>query len=375
MKKEHTFDPLAPTCNVLLLGVHAPYNRTRNIEGYFEEFINLAKSNGLCTDLTLFMRIRDIDTAYFITKGKLEEVKNFVDEHQIDHLVISEPLSVQQERNLSDYLHCKVFDRTQLILEIFEKAAYSAEGKTQVQIAMLQHKKSRVSGRGVHMSQQAGILGMRAGSGETAKERELRHLENLILKLKKELVQIEQVRATQRKRRLESSLPLLCLIGYTNAGKSSILNALTKSTVLAEDRLFATLDTTTRELFIDNQKRALISDTVGFIQNLPHNLIDAFKSTLAELQYANLLIEVVDISDPNWQAHIGIVRDILKDLELEHKEILYVFNKIDKIEDMTALQPLLATYQPHVCVSTLSKMDLAPLREFIAAWIQQRKQS
>jgi GTP-binding protein HflX len=373
MKKEHTFDPQAPTCNVLLLGVHAPYNRTRNIEGYFEEFVNLAKSNGLCTDITMFMRIRDIDTAYFITKGKLEEVKKFVDEHQIDHMVISEPLSVQQERNLSDYLHCKVFDRTQLILEIFEKAAHSAEGKTQVQIAMLQHKKSRVSGRGVHMSQQAGILGLRSGAGETAKERELRHLETLILKLKRELVQIEQVRTTQRKRRLESRLPLLCLIGYTNAGKSSILNALTKSDVLAEDRLFATLDTTTRELFIDSKKHALISDTVGFIQNLPHNLIDAFKSTLAELQFADLLIEVIDISDPNWQAHIGIVRDILIDLKLEHKDILYVFNKVDKIEETQELFKSIEPYQPHVSTSTLSKEGLASLKKFIATWVQQRR--
>jgi GTP-binding protein HflX len=375
MKKENIFDPQAPTCNVLLLGVHAPYNRTRNIEGYFEEFVNLAKSNKLCTDITMFMRIRDIDVGYFITKGKLEEVKKFVDEHQIHHLVVSEPLSVQQERNLSDYLHCKVFDRTQLILEIFEKAAHSAEGKTQVQIAMLQHKKSRVSGRGVHMSQQSGILGLRSGAGETAKERELRHLETLILKLRKELVQIEQVRATQRKRRLESSLPLLCLIGYTNAGKSSILNALTKSDVLAEDKLFATLDTTTRELFINNQKQALISDTVGFIQNLPHNLIDAFKSTLAELHYANLLVEVIDISDPNWEFHIGIVQDILKDLHLEHKEILYVFNKIDKNEDQQSFLTAIMPYQPHVCTSTLTKEGLAPLREFIATWIQQRKQS
>lgn len=372
MKKEHIFDPKEPTCNVLLLGVHAPYNRTRNIEGYFEEFVNLAKSNDLCTDLTSFMRIREIDVAYFITKGKLEEVKKLVDEHQVEHIVISEPLSVQQERNLSDYLHCKIFDRTQLILEIFEKAAHSAEGKTQVQIAMLQHKKSRVSGRGVHMSQQAGILGLRSGSGETAKERELRHLENLILKLKKQLVQIEQVRTTQRKRRLESNLPLMCLIGYTNAGKSSILNTLTKSTVLAEDRLFATLDTTTREFYANNKKKALVSDTVGFIQNLPHNLIDAFKSTLAELQYASLLVEVIDISDPNWEAHISIVRDILKDLHLEHKEILYVFNKIDKMTDAQTISPNIELYQPHVLVSSLSKEGVEPLKKYLEAWLDKQ---
>ncbi len=371
MKKEPVFDPQAPTCTVLLLGVHAPYNRTRNIEGYFQEFVNLAKSNQLCTDLTLFMRIRDIDTAYFITKGKLEEVKKVCDEHDVHHVVVSEPLSVQQERNLSDYLHCKVFDRTQLILEIFEKAAHSAEGKTQVQIAMLQHKKSRVSGRGVHMSQQAGILGLRSGAGETAKERELRHLENLILKLRKELVQIEQVRTTQRKRRLESSLPLICLIGYTNAGKSSILNALTKSDVLAEDRLFATLDTTTRELYIDNQKKGLISDTVGFIQNLPHNLIDAFKSTLAELQYADLLIEVIDASDPNWESHMSIVREILDDLGLQNKEILYAFNKIDMVGNDPEVLKTFSEYQPHALTSTISKNGLDQLKEYIKTWKKQ----
>jgi GTP-binding protein HflX len=375
MKKECVFDPLAPTCSVLLLGVHAPYNRTPNIEGYFQEFVNLAKSNGLPTDITMFMRIRDIDSAYFITKGKLEEVKKMCDEHNIDHVVISEPLSVQQERNLSDYLHCKVFDRTQLILEIFEKAADSAEGKTQVQIAMLQHKKSRVAGHGVHMSQQAGILGLRSGAGETAKERELRHLENLILKLRKQLVQIEKVRQTQRKRRLESNLPLMCLIGYTNAGKSSILNALTKSDVLAEDKLFATLDTTTRELYINNAKVGLISDTVGFIQNLPHNLINAFKSTLAELQYANLLIEVVDASDPNWESHIEIVRNILNDLDLQHKEILYVFNKIDKVESTQQLLDAFDKYKPYILTSALNKEGISPLKEYIESWVQNRNQS
>jgi len=373
MKKENVFDPSAPTCNVLLLGVHAPYNRTQNIDGYFQQFINLAKSNGLQTNATMFMRIRDIDPAYFITKGKLEEVKKMCDEHNIDHVVISEPLSVQQERNLSDYLHCKIFDRTQLILEIFEKAADSAEGKTQVQIAMLQHKKSRVAGHGIHMSQQSGILGLRSGAGETAKERELRHLETLILKLRKQHAQIEKVRQTQRKRRLQSNLPLMCLIGYTNAGKSSILNVLTKSDVLAEDKLFATLDTTTRELYINNAKVGLISDTVGFIQNLPHNLIDAFKSTLAELQYADLLIEVVDASDPNWESHIEIVQNILNDLDLQHKEILYVFNKIDKVENNQQFDAF-GKYKPCIFTFALSKEGISPLKEYIGSWVKSRNQ-
>jgi len=333
MAKGTMFDPHAKQ-RILLLGVYAPYNITKNVQGYFDEFINLCKTNELSNEFTLFMKIRDIDAAYFVTKGKLEEIKTFCDKNSIEQLVVSEILTSQQERNLSDYLGCEVSDRTQLILEIFQKAAHSAEGKTQVEIALLQHSKSRLAGKGIHMSQQEGHTGVRGGPGETAKERELRHIDSLILKLKKQLEAIETTRITQRKRRLESGLPLICLIGYTNAGKSTILNALTKSDVLAEDKLFATLDTTTRELYLDSKKIGLLSDTVGFIQNLPHKLIEAFKSTLSELQYADLLLHVVDSSDPNWQDQIKIVHEVLAELKV-FKEMLYVFNKIDKFVKIT----------------------------------------
>lgn len=353
---------------VLFLGIYAPYNKTKNIDGYFEEFVSLAKSNELDTTHTMFIKIREIDPAYFITRGKLAEVKTYCDEQGIGEVVISEMLSAQQERNLRDFLHCRVFDRSQLILEIFEKAAHSAEGKLQVAIAMLHHKKSRVAGRGIHMSQQSGYIGLRAGPGETAKERELRHLENQILKLRKHLEQLEQVRATQRKQRLGANIPLICLIGYTNAGKSTILNALTKSDVLAQDRLFATLDTTTRELYLDSKKIGLISDTVGFIQNLPHNLIEAFKSTLAELQFANLLLVVVDSTDPNWEEHITVVHDVLKMLEVD-KEVLYVFNKIDRLGDQTEhLLERVAAYQPNVLTCARSKDGLDSLKEYLISW-------
>ncbi len=363
------FDTHARRCSVLLLGIYAPYNKTTNVEGYFDEFVELARSNGLCVDLSIFMRIREIDPAYFITRGKLEEVKKFCEEHDIDHVVVSEPLTAQQERNLRDYLDCRVFDRTQLILEIFEKAAHSAEGKTQVRIAMLQHKKSRVAGRGIHMSQQSGFIGLRAGPGETAKERELRHLEEHILKLKDELKRLEKTRATQRKRRLGSHERLICIIGYTNAGKSTIFNALTKSDVLAENKLFATLDTTTRELFVSGQKIGLISDTVGFIQNLPHNLIEAFKSTLSELQYADLLLEIIDSSDPNWQHHTAVVSEVLQSLKLGDKSIAYVFNKIDNLQqDRFEYVKSLAAYEPRIITSAVVKDGLDPLRDFLRAW-------
>ncbi|MBN1549077.1 GTPase HflX [Candidatus Babeliales bacterium] len=355
---------------VLLVGIQAPYNKTKYIDSYFAEFLNLAKTNQLEWVDVYFTKIRSIDASTFLTKGKLEEITKLCNEHNIDHVVISEPLTAQQARNLTELFSAKVFDRTQLILEIFEKAALSAEGKIQVEIAFLQYQKSRLAGHGIHMSQQAGGIGTR-GLGETAKEKESRHIEEHILKLKKKLHQLELTRETQRKQRLANRIPNICLIGYTNAGKSTILNALTKSHVLAEDKLFATLDTTTRELFINGVKKGVISDTVGFIQQLPTRLIEAFKSTLSELQYADLLLHVIDLSDLNWESHIKIVHDILNDLNV-HKDILYVFNKVDKTEDLEALKPALNPYRPQVLVSASSKDGLAALKTYLSFWTPER---
>ncbi len=351
----------------LAVAVHAPYNKTRDIDSYFEEFFNLIKTNRIEYDHVEKIKLRSIDPGYFLTKGKLEDLKKICDEQEIEEVIFSEPLSARQEKNLQDYLHCKVFDRTQLILEIFEKAATSAEGKLQVDIAMLHHAKSRLAGKGIHLAQQSGRIGMRSGAGETLKEKETREIEGDILKLKRQLQRMHKARETQRKQRLSRGVPHICLIGYTNAGKSSILNALTHSGVLVEDKLFATLDTTTRELYVDSQKVGVISDTVGFIQNLPHNLIDAFKSTLSELQYADLLLHVVDLSDPNYQDHIEIVNDILEELGVD-KNMLYVFNKADKVEDIDDMIFQIEHYQPNVVISTLSKKGMEALVHFLNSW-------
>ena len=259
------------------------------------------------------------------------------------------------------------FDRTDLILDIFEQAAVTAEGKTQVAIAKLQHEKSRLAGKGKYLEQQVGITGIRAGAGETLKEKEKRYLDEQIRKSKRQLQKMQQIRATQRKKRIEKQIPHICLVGYTNAGKSTILNALTKSDVLAEDKLFATLDTTTRALFINSKQKGVLLDTVGFIQNLPHKLIDAFKSTLSELHYADLLIQVIDLSDPNWESHTKIVHEILEELNVE-KEMLYVFNKADKAENIGLIRHELDRYQPHVIISANSKKGIKPLIEFLATW-------
>ena len=367
MKKNVLFDTIEHS-HILIVGVQAPANRIRNIESYFEEFRNLLASNGIEYEEEVYVKLREIDPGYFFTKGKLHELIDLIKEKGIEEVVISEPLSNQQHRNLGKALGVKIFDRTELILEIFEKGAQSAEGKLQIAIALLQHKKTRVVGGGKDLSQQAGFLGGR-GPGETQKEKELRHFEHLISTLRKQLEHLEKVRATQRKQRLTNHVPQISIIGYTNAGKSTILNALTKSNVLAEDKLFATLDTTTRELYIDHVKKGIISDTVGFIQQLPTKLIHAFKSTLTELEYADLLLQVVDTSDPNWQHHIEVVHTIIDDLKID-KPMVYVFNKADRLspEERGLMDGYINKYQPHVLISAVSKQGIAPLKDLLAQW-------
>lgn len=355
----------APT--TLAVGVHAPYNRSISIDSYFEEFLNLIKTDQIPYKETLFIKLRDIDPGYFFSKGKLEEIKQACEKHEIEQVIISERLSPQQVRNLEDYLNCTIMDRTDLILEIFQKGALSAEGKTQVAIALFQQLKSRLAGKGIHLSQQEGAVGLRGGPGETAKERERRHIESQILRLKQELKNMQKSRDVQRKQRLARKIPHICLIGYTNAGKSTILNELTKSNVLAEDKLFATLDTTTRALFINGEQKGVLSDTVGFIQQLPHHLIEAFKSTLSELQHADLLLHVVDISDANWESQIKVVHQILDELDV-HKAMLYVFNKADKVSDIHQMNSKIDLYVPHVVITATSKKGIEPLIEYLHTW-------
>jgi GTPase len=354
---------------VLIIGVQTPENRTIDAESYFAEFRELVKSNGIVKPTEHYVKLREIDNATFFTKGKLDDIVALCNEHPFDDVIISEPLLNHQERNLSKLFHARVFDRTELILDIFDKGAHSSEGKLQVAIAKLRHQKTRVSGRGTQYSQQSGKMGTR-GPGETQKERELQHIERQITKLAEDLKHLDQVRATQRKKRSNSNVPHISIIGYTNAGKSTILNLLTKSSVSAENKLFATLDTTTRELFINGAKKGTISDTVGFVQNLPHELIEAFKSTLTDLELANLLLLVVDISNINWRHHIRTVASILEQLEVNDRPILYVFNKADLLTPAQRAEvlPALEKYAPNVVISAHSKKDAEPLFTALEGW-------
>lgn len=352
----------------LLIGVQSPHNKTNDIEAYFEEFLNLAKTYGVVEYVQVNVKLRSIESGHYFTKGKLTEIKTIFDDGNFEEILISDTLSGQQERNLNDIFDCAILDRTRLILAIFEKSAITAEGKIQVEIAKLQFAKTRVTGHGVHLDQQAGAVGIRSGPGETVKEATIRYLSRTIQTLKGHLEKIERARSAQRKQRLTQKVPLICLVGYTNAGKSTILNVLTHSDVLAKDQLFATLDTTTRQLFINTRKIGLLSDTVGFIQQLPHQLIESFKSTLAELSYASLLLVVIDVADNNWKSHIDVVLQTLKEINV-NKQLLFVFNKADKITKKE-LQKRLEEFgdQPHVAISCIKPEGTAQLKKYLASW-------
>jgi GTPase len=349
----------------LLVGVYTPFNPIDDPQYYYDEFLSLVHTLELPYDETYFMKVRSVDNNLFLTKGKLEELKKVCTDRAIELVAFSEPLSTLQERNLERALGCAIFDREKLILEIFKKSAHSAAGKIQVEMAEIEYLKTRMIGHGRELSQQAGIIGTR-GPGETAKEEMRRQFADKLRQAKKRLETLERSREIQRQRRINSNIPFICIIGYTNAGKSSLLNRIAKGGVLAENKLFATLDTTTRELFIDGTKKALISDTVGFISQLPHNLIAAFKSTLDELHYAKVLLHVVDISNPAWQNQIAVVQNTLEELEVS-QPVIYVFNKIDLLSDIEReqLPSEVVAYQPSVFIHTQSKDGIEPLVELL----------
>jgi GTP-binding protein HflX len=319
---------------ILIVGLLTPLNKTIAPESYFKEFQQLVKTNIVAPTFEYFTKLREIDSSTYLTKGKLQEIKEICLQHEIDEVIFSEKLSPHQEMKLEEALQCQIYDRTHLILEIFEKQAQTEEAKLQVKIAFLEHKKTRVSGRGVGMSQQFGRFGVVSGAGETQKELDLRHIDHLLVRLKKEIKNLQAHKMRQRKERLKNNVFSLGLVGYTNAGKSTLFNTLTKESVFAEDKLFATLTTTTRELFLDEEmkNKVVLSDTVGFIQNLPHELIASFHSTLEDLRYAHVLIHVIDVSHESWQQQKATVEETIKLLGLEDKKIIEVYNKVDLID-------------------------------------------
>lgn len=293
---------------------------------YLDELAFLAETYGVEAKKTFTQKLEKPDKATFIGKGKLGDVKNYVKENNISVVVFDDELSPSQQRNLERELGKKILDRTTLILEIFSQRAQTAHAKTQVKLAQYQYLLPRLTGMWTHLERQRGGTGTRGGAGEKEIETDRRITRDRIAQLKEELRQIDKQMATQRKNRGE--LVRVALVGYTNVGKSTIMNMLSKSEVFAENKLFATLDTTVRKVTIDNLF-FLLSDTVGFIRKLPTQLVESFKSTLDEVREADVLVHVVDISHPNFEDQINVVRQTLSDIGAADKKTILVFNKID----------------------------------------------
>lgn len=323
---KETISTEIPNHCCVLIGVINKLQDDGLAKEYLEELAFLAETYGLETKKTFTQKLEKPDKATFIGKGKLSEIKNFISENKIDVVVFDDELSPSQQRNLEKELGKKVLDRTTLILEIFEQRAQTAHAKTQVQLAQYQYMLPRLTGMWTHLERQRGGTGTRGGAGEKEIETDRRIVRDKIALLKERLKEIDRQMATQRKNRGE--LIRVALVGYTNVGKSTIMNLLSKSTVFAENKLFATLDTTVRKVTIDNVF-FLLSDTVGFIRKLPTELVESFKSTLDEVREADVLIHVVDISHKNFEEHLNVVKQTLQDIGAGDKPVILVFNKID----------------------------------------------
>ena len=294
-----------------------------------EELADLLETAGGQCVGTVFQNKDTPDPRTFIGEGKVVEVKELVDAMGADMVIVDNPLSPSQQRALSEDLKVQVLDRAAIILDIFAQRARTKEGRLQVELAQYQYLLPRLLGMWTHLERQEGAIGTR-GPGETQLETDRRHIRRKIQKLREELDQVRRVRATQRSRREKNEVPVVAIVGYTNAGKSTLLNKLTGADIPANNRLFDTLDTTTRTLEISDTCTVLLSDTVGFIRKLPHHLVEAFKATLEELSYADLLLHVIDTSNPEWREQAEVVEKLIVELGAEQTPRIDVFIKIDR---------------------------------------------
>lgn len=340
------------------------------IEEHIKELEDLAQSTDLVVIDKIIQRVKEINPKYLLGEGKFKELIIKAMDRGATLLVFDQNLTPSQIRAISEMTELKVIDRSQLILDIFAKRAHSLDGKVQVELAQLRYMLPRLTGKGTAMSRLAGGIGGR-GPGETKLEVDRRRIKERIHHLENELKKLNLARQQRKKRRKELSIPIISIIGYTNAGKSTLLNALTKSSVFVEDKMFATLDTSSRRLKFPEEKEIIITDTVGFIRDLPEDLIAAFKSTLEELEDASLLIHLVDISNPYFENHIDSVNSILKELNLDIKPMIIVFNKIDKVSSEEVKQ--ICKRYDGIGISAINKETLIPLIDEIKKKLWEEK--
>lgn len=338
------------------------------------ELGELVKSAGGTVIETQTQRLEHPNAACYIGRGKAEELAALCGEKGINSIVFDDDLTPAQSRNLEKIFNRKVIDRTQLILDIFAQRAKTREGKLQIELAQLRYLFPRLTGMWTHLSRQSGGIGTR-GPGETQLEVDRRRVEERIARLGRDLQEVRQHRAIQREGRQRHQWPIASLVGYTNAGKSTLLNALTQAGTLAEDKLFATLDPTTRSVMLPNRQRMLLTDTVGFLKKLPHGLIESFKATLEEVVESDLLIHVVDLSHPHYMAQMDAVEAVLKELKADEKQTIILFNKIDKVETPGLVASALARFPNSVALSAREGTGvedvLHEIENRVASWRQR----
>ncbi len=334
-------------------------------ESSLDELEELAKTAGAEVVARVTQKRDKPDTAYYIGTGRLDELKSFCEENECDLIIFDSELTPSQLRNVEDYTDVRVVDRTTLILDIFAGRARTNEGKLQVELAQLKYSLPRLSGKGIQLSRLGGGIGTR-GPGETKLESDRRHIRRRISSISAELEKVESRRNDLRKRRKKDGIPTVAIVGYTNAGKSTLMNALTQAGVLAEDKLFATLDPTARGLDLPDGRRVMLVDTVGLVRRLPHHLVEAFKSTLEEAVVADVILNVCDASSDECAEHLRVTDELLQSLGCMGKPIISVMNKCDKVENIFDLP----TIGKVVLISALKAQGLDKLLDAITAELE-----
>lgn len=341
------------------------------VDDSLEELKQLADTAGATVIKKFIQKRPKPDPAFFIGRGKVQELALYAQQENIDLCIFDDELSPAQQRNIESVMGIRILDRTALILDIFAQRARTNEGKLQVELAQLQYTLPRIMGKGLMLSRLGGGIGTR-GPGETKLEVDRRRIRDRIAFIKEQIEKVKAVRSLHRSKRKKNNVFEVSLVGYTNAGKSTLLNTLTNSDIYAKDQLFATLDPTTRQLTLPNKQEIIITDTVGFIQRLPHQLIAAFRSTLEVVTEADLLVHVIDVSHELYKEQAAAVHEVLKEIGAETKPVITVYNKIDKLPSDSKLADRLALEEDTVCISAAKKLNLETLQQMIESHLKSK---